>query len=113
MRIRELHVDINKTQTSILKYKQYDKDILLKVKIVENKKEVDLTGYDVVFHYLFPSGLTFDSEATIVDNEINIMLSSEIFEENGKVFYEIEMSNSEQIVTTFRHYFVIEKSILK
>lgn len=112
MRNRTLIIDLDKGTSTVLRYKQYDNNNLLKVIIKEREEDVILTGYTAKAFFLFPSTLILESNCTInEDNTIDVTLNNNILAESGKVFIEIMLTSADQIVTTFRCYFTVEASI--
>lgn len=111
MRNRIAIVDIAIQQFKVLSYKQYDVNNILQIVIMENKKIVDITPYTTTIYFKLPSGKTYRTIGVIKNNAINVTLSSSVLKEYGKVILEVELSNSDEIVTTFSMYLNIEKSI--
>lgn len=113
MRDRIAIIDISEEKFKVLSYKQYDKNNLLQIVIIENKNIVNISNYIVTVYFELPSGKTYKKNGTIENNTINVILTSGILSECGKVIVEVELSNAYRVVTTFSMYLNIEESISK
>lgn len=101
MNERIITLDINKNILKKEKYKKYSTDNLLIVIIKENDKDVDLNGYTANVYFELPSGEVLTSPCNILNNQVNINLTNDLFLNKGKVYFEITLKNSIQKVTTF------------
>lgn len=111
MRTRTIKVDIDKKKPEILKYKQYDHNILLKVVIYKNNQLVDLSSYEAKAFFKLPNDTVIQRNLPLEESTISIMLESIILEHDGKVSLEITLSNESQVVTIFTIYLDVEESI--
>ena len=111
MRTRTIKVDIDKKKTEILKYKQYDHNVLLKVVIYKNNQLVDLSSYEAKAFFKLPNDIVIQRNLPLEESTISIMLESIILEHDGKVSLEITLSNESQVVTIFTIYLDVEESI--
>lgn len=111
MRDRTINIDLNEGNSRSLRYKQFDNNNILKIIIKENKQEVDLLTYTARVFFNLPSNTILEKDAIIEDNKIVISLDNCILSESGRIITEIVLSNSNQIVTTFKMYLDVESSI--
>lgn len=98
---RIIILDINKNILKKERYRVYSKDSLLKVEIIENNKVVDLSSYTAKVYFELPDKSILNFPCDIVDNKVNINLTSDLFLNKGNVYFEIILNNSIQKVTTF------------
>ena len=114
MRDRIIVLDINKDIFKALKYKQYDNNNTLRIIVKDNEKDVDITKYNIDSYFKLPRGETLKKDCVIISNNmIKIMLTKDVLSQSGMVSLEITLSNNEQVVTFFRIYLDIERSINK
>lgn len=113
MRDRLVLVDIFTKKFKSISYKQYDVNNLLQIVVMENKSIVDISNYIATVYFEMPSGNVYQINGTINNNTINVLLSKQVLSEHGQVMVEVELTNFDQIVTTFTFYLNIEKSINK
>ena len=111
MRNRIAIVDIATRKFKALSYKQYDANNLLQMVILENGKIIDISSYNVIIYFKMPSGKMYREFGDIKNNTIDIILSSDVLYESGKVTLEVELRETDKIVTTFSIYLNVEKSI--
>ena len=111
MRNRIAIVDIATRKFKALSYKQYDANNLLQMVILENGKIIDISSYNVIIYFKMPSGKMYREFGNINNNTIDIILSSDVLYESGKVTLEVELRETDKIVTTFSIYLNVEKSI--
>ena len=111
MRNRITIVDIATRKFKALSYKQYDVNNLLQMIILENGKIIDISSYNVIIYFKMPSGKMYREFGDIKNNTIDIILSSDVLYESGKVTLEVELRETDKIVTTFSIYLNVEKSI--
>ena len=111
MRNRIAIIDIATRKFKALSYKQYDANNLLQMVILENGKIVDISSYNVIIYFKMPSGKMYRELGDIKNNTIDIILSSSVLYESGKVTLEVELRETDKIVTTFSIYLNVEKSI--
>ena len=111
MRNRIAIIDIATRKFKALSYKQYDANNLLQMVILENGKIIDISSYNVIIYFKMPSGKIYREVGNIKNNTIDIILSSGVLYESGKVTLEVELRETDKIVTTFSIYLNIEKSI--
>ena len=111
MRNRIAIVDIATCKFKALSYKQYDANNLLQMVILENGKIIDISSYNVIIYFKMPSGKMYREFGDIKNNTIDIILSSDVLYESGKVILEVELRETDKIVTTFSIYLNVEKSI--
>ena len=111
MRNRIAIVDIATRKFKALSYKQYDVNNLLQMVILENGKIIDISSYNVIIYFKMPSGKMYREFGNINNNTIDIILSSDVLYENGKVTLEVELRETDKVVTTFSIYLNVEKSI--
>ena len=111
MRNRIAIVDIATRKFKALSYKQYDANNLLQMVILENGKIIDISSYNAIIYFKMPSGKMYREFGDIKNNTIDIILSSDVLYESGKVTLEVELRETDKIVTTFSIYLNVEKSI--
>lgn len=111
MRDRIINVDICGSSFKNLKYKQYDNNNILKIKLYEDDKEINISSYTARAFFQLPSKTILQNDCIIENNTILITLDNDVLSEYGKVSIEIALSNDKQIVTTFTIYIDVEKSI--
>lgn len=111
MRNRIAIVDIATRKFKALSYKQYDVNNILQMVILENGKIIDISSYNVIIYFKMPSGKIYREVGNIKNNTIDIILSSGVLYESGKVTLEVELRETDKIVTTFSIYLNVEKSI--
>ena len=111
MRNRIAIVDIATRKFKALSYKQYDANNLLQMVILENGKIIDISSYNVIIYFKMPSGKMYREFGNINNNTIDIILSSDVLYESGKVTLEVELRETDKVVTTFSIYLNVEKSI--
>ena len=91
MRDRIAIIDIATKKFKALSYKQYDENNLLQIVVTKNKEVVDISEYKAYVYFELPSGTIYELTPNIVNNTIDILLSSKILNEYGKVTFEIEL----------------------
>ena len=111
MRNRIAIVDIATRKFKALSYKQYDANNLLQMVILENGKIIDISSYNVIIYFKMPSGKMYREFGNINNNTIDIILSSDVLYESGKITLEVELRETDKVVTTFSIYLNVEKSI--
>ena len=111
MRNRIAIVDIATRKFKALSYKQYDANNLLQMVILENGKIINISSYSAIIYFKMPSGKMYREFGDIKNNTIDIILSSDVLYESGKVTLEVELRETDKVVTTFSIYLNVEKSI--
>ena len=111
MRDRIAVIDIATKKFKALSYKQYDENNLLQIVVTKNKEVIDISEYDAYVYFELPSGVVYELKPSIINNTIDIILSSKILNEYGKITFEIELRKDEEIVSVFSMYLNVEKSI--
>jgi hypothetical protein len=104
-------IDIATKKFKALSYKQYDENNLLQIVVTKNKEVVDISEYKAYVYFELPSGTIYELTPNIANNTIDILLSSKILNEHGKVTFEIELRKFEEVITVFSMYLNVEKSI--
>ena len=94
-------LDINKNILKKEKYKRYSENSLLQVTIKENDNDVDLTNYTAKVYFELPNGEVLNFPCDIINNQVNVNLTNDLFLNKGNVYFEIILNNSIQKVTTF------------
>ena len=111
MRDRVVIVDILTKKFKSVFYKQYDDNNKLNIVVYEGKTLADISNYVASVCFELPSGKVYEVDGTIENNTIKVILSSSILKEYGQVNVECELSNLDEVVTTFTFYLNVEKSI--
>ncbi len=111
MRTRTIRIDIDTKKLKILKYKQYDHNVLLKIVLYKNNQLIDLSSYTASAFFELPDKTVIQRNLNVENSIIFITLENIILEQDGKAILEVVLSNKNQIVTTFSIYLDIEKSI--
>ena len=111
MRERTIKVDLDVKEVKILKYKQYDHNLLLKIIVCENKQSIDLSNYNAKAFFELPDKTVIQRNLKINNSIIHITLEDIILSQSGKTSLEVTVSNESQIVTFFTLYLDVEKSI--
>ena len=111
MRDRIAIIDIATKKFKALSYKQYDENNLLQIVVTKNKEVIDISEYNAYVYFELPSGKVYEIQPNIVNNTIDIILSSKILNEYGKITFEIELRKWGEIITVFSMYLNVEKSI--
>lgn len=111
MRERTINIDIDIKKPKILKYKQYDHNVLLKIIISENNETVDLSSYNISAFFKLPDKTIIQRNLQTDNSIILIPLEDVILKQSGKVSLEITLFNELQVVTTFTMYLDVEETI--
>ena len=104
MRDRIAVIDIATKKFKALSYKQYDENNLLQIVVTKNKEVIDISECDAYVYFELPSGVVYELNPSITNNTIDIILSSKILNEYGKITFEIELRKDEEIVSVFSMY---------
>ena len=95
MRNRIAIVDIATRKFKALSYKQYDANNHLQKVILENGKILDISSYYVIIYFKMPSGKMYREYGNINNNTIDIILSSDVLYDSGKVILEVDLRETD------------------
>ena len=113
MRDRTCIIDLNTKRYTVLKYKQYDNNVPIVFRIIENSQDVDLTGYTVGAFFYREDGNTYEKSTTISGANVTATIDNNITGIAGIVKVELVFVYNSKTVTSFSVYLDIEKSIDK
>lgn len=113
MRDRTCIIDLNTKKYTVLKYKQYDNNVPIVFKIIENSQDVDLTGYTVGAFFYREDGNIYEKNTSISGANVTTTIDNNITGLSGIVKVELVFVYDSKTVTSFSVYLNIEKSIDK
>lgn len=114
MRKRIIVVDVNTLSSSIktIRCRQYDIDEIFFL-LKNNGKDADLTGYVASAFFQLPNKTVVQKNGIIEDNIIKVELDNYISSQSGKIILELTLTNGDKVLTLFRMFLDVEKSIDK
>ncbi|MFL8675997.1 hypothetical protein [Clostridioides sp. GD02404] len=112
MREKIYTIDINTKIYSIPIYKQYDNLIPFSIKLIEDSKEVDLSGYTALAFFQNDKAL-IQKNCIINGNIVKAILDNNILALPGLIKVEFQFRKNQEIVTTFQMKIQVEESLDK
>ena len=111
MRDRIITLDMDSDIYKSLKYKQYDNNNILQIKIMNNDKYMYLDSYTALAFFKLPSGIIIQQTCEIENDIITMVINNNILSEKGRVSVDLTLSDGEETVTSFTFYLIVEETI--
>ncbi|HBG1033756.1 phage upper tail fiber protein [Clostridioides difficile] len=112
MRDKTYTVDLNTKVYSVPIYKQFDNLIPFSIKLIEDGKEIDLSGYTALAFFQNDKVL-IQKNCIINDNIVKAILDNNILALPGLIKVEFQFRKNQEIVTTFQMKIQVEESLDK
>lgn len=112
MRDKTYTVDLNTKVYSVPIYKQFDNLIPFSIKLIEDGKEIDLSGYTALAFFQNDKAL-IQKNCIINGNIVKAILDNNILALPGLIKIEFQFRKNQEIVTTFQMKIQVEESLDK
>ncbi|UUC40656.1 hypothetical protein NMZ80_12345 [Clostridioides difficile] len=112
MRDKTYTVDLNTKVYSVPIYKQFDNLIPFSIKLIEDGKEIDLSGYTALAFFQNDKAL-IQKNCIINGNIVKAILDNNILALPGLIKVEFQFRKNQEIVTTFQMKIQVEESLDK